>query len=241
MTINDDLAVVVHPVRIRPPHNGLYDAPVPGPRMRRLRMRVVKPFGRGLPADLLRVSLCDRNPEVMPGLSRSFSRGRWRRDPRRRPLGPGLRCPRQPGEQLRLHGRRDREAYRSVLRGGGAEGGPGDHRREVTANSPWARRHDRRDDDPPLPVPRRLADHEGSGRIWRDDQRLSGDAGGVDRRPRPQQRRLPGGSGASPSEGLGTGVGGMAAGESAGQMRAAYDMIVGGAGSTSYTPPRPPS
>ncbi|WP_435018688.1 macro domain-containing protein [Tundrisphaera sp. TA3] len=40
--------------------------------MRRMRMTVHKPFGRGLAADLLRVSLCDRNPDVARALAVAF-------------------------------------------------------------------------------------------------------------------------------------------------------------------------
>jgi O-acetyl-ADP-ribose deacetylase (regulator of RNase III) len=41
-------------------------------RIRRMRMRTIKPFGRGFPSGLLRVSLCDQNPEVARALMGSF-------------------------------------------------------------------------------------------------------------------------------------------------------------------------
>lgn len=40
--------------------------------MRRMRMKTVKPFGRGHADGLLRVSLCDRNPEVARALVDDF-------------------------------------------------------------------------------------------------------------------------------------------------------------------------
>src|SRR5579875_2569767 len=39
---------------------------------RRMRMKVIKPFGRKLPDGLVRVSLCDRNPEVSQALASIF-------------------------------------------------------------------------------------------------------------------------------------------------------------------------
>jgi O-acetyl-ADP-ribose deacetylase (regulator of RNase III) len=42
------------------------------PLYRRMRMRTVKPSGRNLPDSLVRVSLCDRNPEVARALGGNF-------------------------------------------------------------------------------------------------------------------------------------------------------------------------
>lgn len=39
---------------------------------RRMRMKVIKPLGRNLPDGLMRVSLCDRNPEVARALASHF-------------------------------------------------------------------------------------------------------------------------------------------------------------------------
>ena len=41
-------------------------------RIRRWRMKTIKPFGRGLPRDTLRISLCDRNPDVARALAAAF-------------------------------------------------------------------------------------------------------------------------------------------------------------------------
>ena len=38
-------------------------------RIRRWGMRTIKPFGRSLPRDTLRISLCDRNPDVARALA----------------------------------------------------------------------------------------------------------------------------------------------------------------------------
>ena len=35
-------------------------------------MKTIKPFGRGLPRDTLRISLCDRNPDVARALAAAF-------------------------------------------------------------------------------------------------------------------------------------------------------------------------
>ncbi len=40
--------------------------------IRRMRMKIVKPLGRNLPDGLLRVSLCDRNPDVAQALASHF-------------------------------------------------------------------------------------------------------------------------------------------------------------------------
>ncbi len=40
--------------------------------VRRLRMKTIKSFGRGLPGDTLRISLCDRNPDVARALAAAF-------------------------------------------------------------------------------------------------------------------------------------------------------------------------
>jgi O-acetyl-ADP-ribose deacetylase (regulator of RNase III) len=40
--------------------------------LRRMRMKVIKPFGRKLPDGLVRVSLCDRNPDVAHALASIF-------------------------------------------------------------------------------------------------------------------------------------------------------------------------
>lgn len=36
-------------------------------------MRTIKPFGRDLPRDILRISLCDRNPNVARALTAALS------------------------------------------------------------------------------------------------------------------------------------------------------------------------
>jgi O-acetyl-ADP-ribose deacetylase (regulator of RNase III) len=195
--------------------------------MRRMRMKTVKPYGRGLGDGLLRVSLCDRNPDVARALAVAFH---------------GIvRVEVLEGDLLDL----DCDALVSPANSfgymdGGVEKHFGDYYGGEAQRAVLARIAERYYGE--LPVGSAAIMEMVTRRfpflVISPTMRVPGGVGGTINAYLAMRAAFaavldhsPGGTrriGSVAVPGLGTGVGRMAPDESARQMRAAYDMIVGG-------------